>query len=71
MTMTERELEKEKEWSAKIYFNEEISSKFCLCVVLVLFLDLLRMKEEEKLCFDFANLGSSSSSSIIYIIQNV
>ena len=30
------------------------------------------MKEEEKLCFDFAYLGSSSSSSsIIYIIQNV
>ena len=29
------------------------------------------MKEEEKLCFDFAYLGSSSSSTIIYIIQNV
>ena len=74
MTMTERELEKEKEWSAKIYFNEEISSKFCLCVVLVLFLDLLSEDERGGKDFDFAlpkGSSSSSSSSIIYIIQNV
>lgn len=39
-------------------------------VVLVLFLDLLSEDERGGKDFDFAYLGSSSSS-IIYIIQNV
>ena len=43
-----------------------------LFVVLVLFLDLLSEDERGGKDFDFAlPKGSSSSSSIIYIIQNV